>query len=82
MFGEDELTLVLEPGRIRQTKTGQRHEPGRIIIYGLREPWPDPAEFRHALDSAFREAAEVEAEQMQRANSLVAHLRAGLRSDR
>jgi hypothetical protein len=78
MFGYDGLTIVLEPGELSKNNRGTRYEPGTVAIYGINEPWPDPADFREALDGAFIEAGEVEAAQMKKADALGAHLPTGL----
>lgn len=74
-FGEGQLEFRLEAGELERSTTGTRYEPGRIVITGVREPWPDGEQLRNALDGAFVEAGEVESEQLKRASELVKHLR-------
>jgi hypothetical protein len=74
-FGEEVVSFRLEAGELERSNTGRRYEPGRIIITGVREPWPDGEKFRKTLDDAFVEAGEVESEQVRRAQDLVRHLR-------
>ena len=71
-----EVTIGFEPGELATGDRGTRYEPGVVAITGLKEPWPDAAAFRSAIDDAFVQAGEVEAEQMRKADALVAHLRA------
>ena len=74
VFGESEVSFRLEAGELKRPERETSYEPGRIIITGIREPWPDGDALRTALDEAFVQAGEVEVEQHRRARELVRHL--------
>lgn len=78
LFGSDGVVIELQPGQLANDDRGTSYEPGTIGLIGITEPWPDPSDFRKALDDAFAQAAEVEFEQMKKADALVAHLQTGI----
>jgi hypothetical protein len=74
-FDEDQVSFRLEAGELERSQGGSNYEPGRIIITGIREPWPDGEALRTALEEAFELAGGVETDQLRRADDLVRHLR-------
>jgi hypothetical protein len=74
------VELSLRPGRRTETRDGSSREVnydrGAIVMSGVSKPWPNAQALRAALVDAFKEAGEIENEQLQLADELVQHLRA------
>jgi len=75
VFATDGLTVSLEPGELTRGPSGADYQPGRILIEGVTQPWPDARALREALEAAFVEAGEVEVRQRELGKDLLKHLR-------
>jgi hypothetical protein len=71
---DDDVELTLQAGRRTKTRSSVEFERGMIVLSGVSRPWPDPLTLRTALEGAFKEAGEIEVQQMRLANELVEHL--------
>jgi hypothetical protein len=74
LLGEN-VHLELQPGELARTPSSANYEPGAIVMSGISQPWPDGTALRTALEDAFKEAGEIEVEQVRLAEQLVEHLR-------
>jgi hypothetical protein len=43
------VSLELEPGELMRSPTEANYEPGRIVITGITEPWPEGSALRTAV---------------------------------
>jgi hypothetical protein len=69
-LGRD-VSVELRPGRGGVADPGG---DGALVLRGITEPWPDGAELRKLLDSAFEEMRRTQSRQRRRADELVDHL--------